>query len=477
MYKKISALLLAFCFCFGILTACGESVELLDFTYEKSVTDMDGYVFTLMQTMASDSSSGKLSDENIFGYIANTTFGDAVRKRIADLEEKHNCTIEIKTTDYNGELVTSMVIAESMKYEAMFSSCHEITMDAAASKALLPVTDYEEFVDFRNEEKYGSANVFEINSYKGNMYGLTPISWVYKDPRAIGLMVFNMEHVNRYGIRDPREFLESETWNWDALEYVLKNCYVQEADKEIYAMAARPFDFVKLMAMSNGMNLAYYDESKVVQSDFNSSKMIEAIEKYGHFIEEYKDHFRSTSEALNWQDIEESFCDDQDTMACITAPNVLFYEIIYDVSEFAVMPFPCGPSGNYGEWASALEASECFSVFKSAKEPEYAFTLIDGIAEPLEGYETKDLIADYLGELALYSESDADIVLNIYKHGEYTYWTEDDGFNLDTMYKTAARNAGKKAPSEVIGTYQMKLNNYIDEYIAPNLVIYDYFGG
>ncbi|MBR5314034.1 MAG: hypothetical protein IKU45_01315 [Clostridia bacterium] len=478
MYKKVLALMLVLSFCLGVLSACGgEAVELLDFAYDNSAENMDGYVFTLMQTSASDSSSGKLSNENIFGYLTNTTFADAVRKRIDEVEEKYNCSIEINTTDYDGKLLVSMVIADTIKYEAMYSSCHEYTMDAAASRALLPLSDYADYIDIGNEDKYGTPNVFEINSYKGEMYGLTPISWVYKDPRAIGLLVFNMEYVGQYGLRDPREFLESETWNWDALEYVIKNCYVKEADKEIYALAARPFDFAKLLAMSNGMKLAYYGEDGTVKSDFDSNKMTEAMDMYGHLVQEYSDHFKfkNTSDSANWPEIRESFCDDQDSMVCVTAPNVLFYDIIYEVNEFAVMPFPTGPSRNYGEWASALEAAECFSVFSTAKEPEYAFTLIDGIAEPLEGYETKDLIADFLGELALYNKSDADVVLNLYRYGEYTYWSEDEGFNLDSMYKTAARNAGSKAPSEVIGTYGAKVDQYIKEYIAPNLAVYDYF--
>ena len=80
MYKKVLALMLVLSFCLGVLSACGgEAVELLDFAYDSSVEDMDGYVFTLMQTSASDSSSGKLSNENVFGYIANTRVIEAIR--------------------------------------------------------------------------------------------------------------------------------------------------------------------------------------------------------------------------------------------------------------------------------------------------------------------------------------------------------------------------------------------------------------
>ncbi len=476
MFKKVISISLVMLFCLGLLSACGESVELLAFIDSNSSDDLDGYEFKLMQTFESDGSSGGLSDENLFGYPANSVLGDAILKRISDIESELKCDIQISTNNYDGSLLASMVMADSLKYEAMYSSSHEITMNLAAAQSLHPISDFSEYVDFKNAEKYGTPNVFEINSYKGEMYGLTPISWIYKEPRAIGITVFNMDLVDKYGFTNPREYLENKAWNWDTMETVISNYYVNEGDKTVYSMACRSFDFIKLSAMGNGTDLFFYDEKGLPASDFGSDEMMSAFDWYYHLVDNYSEHFAlpMNNDNGSWELVKDAFCIQQNSVACVTAPNVLYYDIIYTVNEFAVLPFPTGPNGIYGEWPAAMEAAECFSVFVTAKEPENCFRIIDSLAEPLDGYETPDLVSDYLAELTFYDKSDVETVLNVYKYGEYTYWTENDG-KIGNMYRAFVSAVNSKTSAEVLSAQAPIISNYINEFLAPNMAIYDYF--
>jgi hypothetical protein len=98
----------------------------------------------------------------------------------------------------------------------------------------LPVELYGDYIDFTNTEKYGAANIAEVNSFNGSIYGVSPITWIYKQPRSIGLTVFNMDLVSTYGKANPREYLEKNEWTWETFEHVVDDYYVKELQRPIF---------------------------------------------------------------------------------------------------------------------------------------------------------------------------------------------------------------------------------------------------
>lgn len=462
----------------SMITSCSNPKSLLDFIdNDADKINLDGYVFKLMQTERTDNSGGLISDENIFGYPITTTPNDAAHKRISEIEKELNCKIKIETTSHETQILVAQNVGGKAEYDAVYSSSNYLTVDFSRNKILLPVELYGDYIDFTNTEKYGAANIAEVNSFNGSIYGVSPITWIYKQPRSIGLTVFNMDLVSTYGKANPREYLEKNEWTWETFEHVVDDYYVKDGEKEIFSLATRSFDLNRLAALSNGVKYADITETGDALKTYNSANLTEAFNWYTTLATNYAEHFAlsPTSETMDWPDVSEHFCIQQDTMACITAPNVLFYDIIYKVPAYTVMPFPCGPRSTYGEWTAIIEAAESFSVFIGAKEPEIAFKIIDMLCEPLEGFETENDIISFLAESVLYAREDAEVVLSIKDKGQYTYWPQSKSWSIGDFYGKAATGCKTRTAAELVEAYKDKLESYLEEFVVPNLAINQYY--
>ena len=470
MTKKIIrlfSLILSMSLLISVISACGSATTLMPFIAEDAdKLNLDGYVFSFMQTDG--------NYENVFGYKATTVLSDAVLKRMSDIEQELNCKIEVGKNAYGADILLSKYMGGNLGFEAMFSTNNnQALMEAAACHILLPIEQYGDYIDYLNTEKYGEVNIAEINSYKGSIYGVTPIQWVYKEPVCIGLVVFNMGLVNKYGKTAPRELYESDKWTWESFENIVADYSLMDGENKIYSLAARSIDVLKLAALGNGVKYADIADDGSTLNTLYSEKMSEACTWYFNMATNYEENFalKMTTDAYNWEHVEEHFSILQDTTACVTAPNVLFGTIIYEVEEYSILPFPTGPSGEYGKWPAATEGASTFSVFGTAKEPEIAFKIIDMLSEPLPGYETDEQILDYLSTNVLYSREDAEIVLELKHNGQYTYWPQGSGF-IGTFYRELVNKSLKLTPTGVLEANKAKLEDYLKNYVVPNLEVY-----
>lgn len=474
--KIVSFIILAATFV-STLTACGsDNVSLIEFIDSNAgKTSFGGYELKLLQLREVDTGTGDLSEGNIFGYLATTTLNDAAVKRVSDVEKALDCKINITYDDIEqGDLILRYM-ANNLNYDAMYSADHDGALEAAGSGILLALEDYMDYANLLNTEKYGAVNIQEIVSFKGSIYGLCPITWPYKQPRTIGLMVYNMDLINQNGKVNPKEFIENDAWNWDALETIIRDYHVIDGDKEINSIATRNFDFARLLAQSNGVELAQLDENRELVLNYGSEAQIEALQWYKDVATNYQDAFEKeifSSSALSWGNVADAICNGT-SMCGITAPDILYYNIIYNAANITVTPFPCGPKGTYGKWTGVIEGQECFSVFKNTDEPETVISILDAICEPLEGYETKEDLINFIGTSVLYSIEDAETVLNLHEFARYSYWSEEHSININDLYRDASSELDTKTPAQIIGEYQTKIPEYLEDYIIPNLLIYD----
>ncbi|MBQ2915716.1 MAG: hypothetical protein IJE51_02890 [Clostridia bacterium] len=463
-FKRITAFLISAILMLSVLTACGETATLIPFTTETSAElNLNGYKLNVADYISSKGFT-------FMSYKENTNLYDAAIQRFSDVEDELNCEINMIETDYQITDLISMLLAGNVKYEAFYGS-HGDLHDIAQGDLVIPASDYPDIIDVRNYDKYGTPSIQECNSYNGKIVILSPVSWLYRQPSALELLVFNMDHVNRFGKTDPREFLENGTWNWDALEHVISDYYIKEDESEIYSLVCRGFDMLKLLCLGNGVSFTYKDSDGNVKSDFGQPNMLEAIDFYGRLENEYSDRYLDKD---SWEYLVESFVELQNSMACLTAAWQLYEDISYEVKNYSVLPFPTGPQGEYGIWPSAVEGMQGFEVLNGCDEPEFAFRIIDMICEPLDGYETEEARLEFLTSNVLYDIQDAEIVMNTHKNGTYSYWKAEIGnFQPDTLWREIAKN--NRPASEVIDMYSNLFNQAIEEYMTPNLEISKYF--
>lgn len=463
-FKKFFSTILCSLLSVSVLTACGNSVTLMEFVKDSSDSQtLDGYEFKLADKISAE-------NETVFAYRLNTDLGDMVLQRFADVEEQLDCTINRQLISSDVEVIASQIIADSFKYDAFYGDHNDI-QDLAQSRVVVPVSDYIDIVDILDYNKYGTPSVQECNSYNGEIIAISPQSWLYMQPTALDILIFNMDYVDRYGKTNPREYIENKTWNWDALETVVSDCYVNEGDITIYSLVCRELDLLKLLILGNGVSFTYKDDFGNIMSDFGASAMMDAIDFYDHLTSEYENNLTMED---NWDYLLDSFVEQQNSMVCLTSAHQLYEEISYGVEDYAVMPFPTGPDGEYGFWPSTIEGSKSFTVTLSADYPESAFRVLDAICEPLDGYETVEDRISYLEDNVVYDPFDAEIALTTHQNGTYSYWKAEIGsFQPDTLWRELAK--GVSSANEVIGRYEGLFNQAIAEYMTPNLKLSDYF--
>ena len=476
--NRILALLLSMLLSVAILSSCAQKVTLQNFIQEGvEGLVLDDFICTIAMSIHSDSTGLVIDENNPFGYKENTDLADAVLNRISDIEKAEGCDIVLSVLEDTWELLSVKLMADNVQQDVLYSPSHALMKHQAEAGYLEIVDEYSSYIDYKNTEKYGTANIQEMNAVNGHIYAVSPISWMYKQPRALEILVFNDDLMKKYATPDPKEFIENGTWNWDAFEEIIAKSSTVDDGRSIYSLASRGMDIVKLLAYGNGVRLAYETENGY-GTDFGADNMIEAAQFYYDLREKYTDNF--TPDMGDWPDIIEAFTVEQNSVACLTAASILYNDIVYEVQNYSVAPFPTGPKGEYGKWPSAIEATESFSVFYTALDPEADFAIIDMLCEPFAGFETEEDRFEYLSSNVVYTYEDAEYAMNTYKNGTYTYWTfsdnSDNGF--DDLWRAGfAKGAIDGDDPRSIAVVLEELKDIypalIEDYMVPNFPIYE----
>ena len=476
--KKTMSLAAASLLSLSAMTACAQESTLLSFIEAgTSKTDFDGYVCKLGQSIQSDNTGLVIDENNPFGYKENTSLADAALARIASIEKELNCEIELSLIEVTLQVLSAQLFADSVKQEVLYSPSHALMHKTAEAGYLEKVNDYGDYIDYTNTEKYGAVNIQEMNAFNGDLYAVSPITWMYKQPRALEIIVINEDLRSQYNAPNPKEYIENGVWTWESLEDFISKSSYQDSSKTIYSMATRGFDLAKLLAYGNGFRLAY-ETADGYGTDFGADNFMEAAEFYYELRAKYQNNF--APDIGDWVDVNESFMDLQNSVSCITAASILYNDIVYKVQNYSVVPFPSGPRGEYGKWPSAIEATESFSVFTTGDHPSENFTIIDKLCEPLEGFETEEDRFQYLSTNVVYTVEDAEYAMNIYKNGIYTNWTVSDSADngFDDLWRAGLADGAidgdkPRAISVVLDELKTIYPALIEEYIVPNFPIYE----
>ncbi len=476
--KRTAALIAAGIMSVSALSACGEKVTLMDFIEQTDgKTNLGGYVCKLGMSNQSDNTGMTVDENNPFGYKENTQLADAALSRISDIENTLNCDIDLSVISTGWELLSVQLFADNVDQEVLYSPSHALMKHMAEAGYLEKVNDYGSYIDYTNTEKYGELNIQIMNAVKGDIYAVSPITWMLKQPRALELVVVNEDLRGQYNTPNPKEYIENGNWNWDAFEeFIAKSSYHSE-EKTVYSLATRGHDMVKLFAYGNGFRLAY-ETADGYETDFGADNMMEAAQFYYDLREKYTENF--APDVSDWPQVSEHFVVQKNSVACVTAASILYNEIVYEIENYSVSPFPTGPRGEYGKWPSAIEATESFSVFTTGINHELNFRIIDMLCEPLEGLETEEARFDYLSTNVVFTVEDAEYALNTYKNGTYTewYWHDSSDHGLDDLwndgFEEGAVDGGDTRSIAVVMDELKKIYPaLIEAYIVPNFPVYD----
>lgn len=334
---------------------------------------------------------------------------------------------------------------------------------------LVPYSEVSDIIDYEKEsEKYGSVSLLEIAMVNGEVYEVFPVAlpeYITGKIYANCLLAVNEDLIQSLGVLDPREKVEKGNWIWSDFENSLSEYSYGSEEEKVYGIDFNQEYFLINAALSNGVRYISHETDDIV-GGITSNATVEAIDWVRKLLNEKKDEIHATRGDY-WQDSRRGFFYEGRSVLNLLDTSAVMTHVAYseNIEKFGVVPFPCGPSGTYGDWSCELVTAEGMVILKeSGADSEDCAHLISALYEPLPGFETPDAYGEELLRNFFYDARDVDLMLNLYKGGQYFYWINKGR----DFWTRASSNLDKSSGKEIVDKFSSILDKVVTDYILPN---------
>ncbi|MBQ6809588.1 MAG: hypothetical protein IJP09_02625 [Clostridia bacterium] len=450
MKKIIATLLLAVMI---LSTACASAPELLPFIDEKPTgTGLAG------QTLKVHLNFGTYKDDS--------PYRDALIEHVENIATKLNGNIELR---YDREDSTEREIdvpfeiaAGTYQYDVYVAGADT---NIVKSKIFLPITEFYDYIDYRDSEKYGTLEYLEGIMYDGVLYGVSPQQWPGIDAVELFTNVYNRDLFKENNLTDLHEYYEQGIWTWDTFEneYLAKVQIDANSEIPYYAFQTDQPDYFQSVFYANDCSFVERLDDGTVVPSIGNAAFVEAITWGQHIIREYGDItlFDSDTYANEEYVRGEIFC------GWLPSNQVITGNIAYEANfDSGVMPLPCGPNATYGEWSQIIQG--CFGCFipVTTSDMEGSAMIISELCEPLPGYEDPAIFYDMTFE----NQTDLEIFMKLSENCRYDYARVGD----NKLGRSIAESFGKtltkpdRSVTADIETYRRMMTTLAEDWIIPN---------
>ena len=461
--KKILALILLAAMSISIFSACssGNAPKLMAFM------STDDGVMDLMQKdvlILQDS-------EGVFGNTSNTLMYDALVSRIDEIENKYNCNIVLESGGSTLDNYEQRVMLDTISGEASADILQgrggNMMHYFAYNKMLYPLTELKDYIDYEDSEKFGVPGVLEAAMVNGVPYAVQPCYWIGSQSNACFFVPYNIEMIKSQSLTDLHEYYENGTWTWDNFENTI-NSFDNSSRENLYAFSAPVRGTAQLALYSNGVKYVEKINGEY-RCDILEPYSVTAVEWVQKLYLDYSD--KVNAEEDYW-DVS-TFVHENTLMTIASGSAVSSGQIQYSADfEFGIMPFPCGPDGNYGEWAQWIETINGFAIPAYSDTPESAASIISDLFEPLDGFGNTEGLKEYFNQYVFFSETDTEIYYAVSEFIRYRYWRGT--YKADQLAFEIGNNYASKTAIEMLQSYERPMMLVIEDEIKPNYENYIY---
>ena len=441
MKKAALLLVIAILFSFAV-TACGtaeEEVFDVDFEMKGDKIDLEG-VGIVYEIGLTDSA---LAVPNCLGYELDTTFGDLASKRLKDIQNGYNCTVKLNYVN-NGVSCRAFVAT-------------------SASGMVIGMTELEDYIDFRNEAKWGYRNMLEVVYYEDDLYGLVPLLWPEVSVSYGTPLVVNENLIASLGVADPRDLLENGQWLWDTFDTCLGQYYIEEGGEvKQYSLTASLADIGNMFILSNGSHFAEKDASGKYIPGFFTQRGVKAMEAANSI---YNGPNKKTIDTVG--NALQSLISGKTVLGAVGSDSIIGItgRVAKEMDNFGILSWPTGPDVEPGyAFGQHANIERCISFSRMSTHPDVAATIINAIYEPFEGYETIDSIIELMTRNYFYDKRDSEVFYNMYFNSVYNYFHYSGMYGY--MHEWFTSN---KTPAEYIEGATDMIQQRIDEYVLPTM--------
>ena len=462
LVKKISLLLTA-CLLLGILNACGQPAETDETTTTNEVVekvDLNGYEFRYLF-------DGTDTDNIVFGYNRDATFGDLALSRKAEVEQNLNCKIELcYSTDLATTIKNSIASQTDIYSASQWANYSFQLQNLIRADMMLPISEIDSIINFRdNTDKWGNKYQLESFLWNNDIYGLLPIQW----PEYIyfsldHLFVVNETLIKNGGFTDPREFVEKGEWNRTKLREIMEDyTLTTSAGNEQYGLVCNRFHFfditlraseIELVKKENGAWVSGIDTPECIDALNWAEDMIYGTGKdyvYPQIVDTYQ--------------AEKAFLEENAVMLLIHSYFIFQpkSQIAYGMEDFGLLPFPLSDSNKSNNWIGQHETLMYgVSIPANVEEPDSTAYILNALYEPLEGYETEEKRLEYYNRNIFHDTRDADVFFKTLQINRYTYRYGNTGFLPTSIAQGLSDQKGKKTVIEYLDSIKAQFESTFD---------------
>ncbi|MBE6896594.1 MAG: hypothetical protein E7477_05770 [Ruminococcaceae bacterium] len=399
--KKIIAILMCLVFTLTIMS-CAASEEEIVPDYDSNVSDqidLDGktFIYGMVQDYFFEGADSTL------GYINTTEFADLAAKRLEEVEDRYNCSIEMKYVTRAGEAAYHSVLTSDYEFDFIQEESFFL-VDYVIANIFTDLASLDN-IDATNEEKWGNRYLLASTMWNGGIYGVIPALHPLRTQNSMSsVFAVNENHIATLGQTDPRDYYENGEWTYDTFTNVLTNyTFNNLSGDKVYSLAASRGWFTRGMALSNGDEYLTIKDDGAFSLGFYSDTALEA--------------FNQTFEWWNGPTASniiegglDQFVSGQSVLGLIDAYQILSgtTSVAYNVDNFGIVPFPSGPNAEPGWYKSFYEAADfTICIPLTAPDAEASALIIDAIYESFEGYETDESVIEYLSRNYFLDERDS----------------------------------------------------------------------
>ena len=458
--KKALVLALLAVFTFTVFTSCAaKDLELLDFLNAGTDDlDYDGREVLLIGEV--DVDSGMFIDSQI---VDGTVLYDEVMGRIKEINKKYNVNIVYDCLGLNNtyeQYFTALMSSGICPGDIVYGHSDSKMQIFAESGYLYPLTYLNDYIDYEDSSKFGSAGILECSMVDGVPYAVQPVLWPGFQDNFDYVIVYNPTMVLQQGLPNLHEYYENETWTWETFQPIIEN-FDKGGDAELYALSTVEDSFAKMAFGSNGVKCVDYIDG-VLKTDITAAKAVTALEWMQNILLNNKDTVKITD---NWK--LDDFINSRVMMSMAATPDLTTGNLQFDSDiHFSIMPFPSGPDATYGEWAQYAAAIRGFAIPSNSDAPELSAMIISDLFEPFDQFGGEAGLADYFNENVFFDPIDTEIYLTVGQNIRYTYWRTETSIN--TLFSEAGKLYKSSSAMEILQSVEPQLSSFIEETLASN---------
>ncbi len=457
---KIIALVLMLVF---FASSCGSTeAEIFDEDFKKSTEGLDLGGVEIIYEVGLD--PAVFDSPNCLGYEMGTQFADLAAKRLKDVQSELNCKVTVNYTNNFNSCRNFVAASASGAFMCdVISGISDMWRGPAMTGMLIGLTEIEDYIDFRNEEKWGNRNILEVIYYETDLFGIVPMLWPEVSVSYSGVTVVNENIISTLGETDPRDLLENGEWTWDTFRGCLERYYVSEGnDVKYYSLTCSSHAMGAMYLLSNGFRMSETAENGSLRPGLKSNAAIAAMT-------EALDVFNGPlSYTINSKDnADTTLILGRTVLGCVSSDNIIGIngKISKEMDNFGLVSWPTGPNVEPG-YAAGYHSNidRCIVFSRASHYPESTAAVISSIYEPFEEYPTFEDIINLMSDYYFFDPRDSRVYYDMYNNSMFAYFFT----SANPLWASLGDwMISRQSPTEYIESIEDKLDLRMEDSVAP----------